>query len=80
MALSDKDKIILEEIVSLNGNCLDGARCHSCPFRTSCLPEFLITPKEPPTKNQRLQMALDVITYNILLGDSEGEKDRWLKK
>lgn len=67
MALSKKDIAILQEIVIADGKCLYSKRCPECPFRSKCLPEFLNI--EPPTANQRLNMALDVISYHQLLDD-----------
>jgi hypothetical protein len=74
MKLSDSNKLILEEIVVLEGNCLKRERCEKCPFKMSCLPEFLNT---APTKNQRLEMALDLITRDIILEDSEDSHPLW---
>jgi hypothetical protein len=68
MALNDRDLAILQEIVSSRGKCLYSKRCLECPFRSKCLPEFLNF--IPPTANQRLNMALDVIAYHQLLDDS----------
>jgi len=66
VALSNEDIQTLEEIVGLDGDCLDGGtRCKKCPFRSQCLPEFLY-PK-PPSKKERLRMSLDVLTYNSLM-------------
>ncbi len=68
MSLSNKDKKILSEIVAISGNCLESKRCSECPFRSVCLPEFL-NPR-PLTRPQRLNMALDVLSYNMLLDDN----------
>ena len=65
--LSKKDILILQEIIDLKGHCLFSTRCVECPFRSNCLPEFLNT--VPPTQSQRMNMALDVIAYQELLGD-----------
>lgn len=65
MALSKEDIEILEDIVSSNGNCLKESRCKKCPFRSQCLPEFLYP--NPPSKQERLRMSLDVLTYNSLM-------------
>lgn len=83
MALSNSDKKVLEEIVVAKGACLDSQRCLKCPFRVMCLPEFLNP--DPPTKPQRLAMALDVLTHNALVDDditSEQvqEEYRWDKR
>ena len=69
MALSNNDTNILEQIVSLDGNCMDSQRCKLCPFRVMCLPEFLNP--TPPTKEQRAKMALDVMTHHALVDESE---------
>lgn len=67
MALSDSDKMILEQIVETEGQCLKAERCKKCPFRAMCLPEFLNP--IPPSQPQRLQMATDVLTHYYLIDD-----------
>lgn len=70
MALNNGDKKILEQIVELDGNCLDGRpRCEQCPFRSKCLPEFLN--EEPPTKHKRLEMAKQVLFHNLVLEEDD---------
>ncbi len=81
MALTSNDSRILQEIVDLDGNCLDSVRCKLCPFRALCLPEFLIP--TPPTKEQRAKMALDVMTHHALVDEEtplDIEQHRWDKK
>lgn len=70
MALSKNDETILQEIVDLEGDCLMRKRCEQCPFRSMCLPEFLNVAAPPPTKQQRRDMALKVLTHNSLLEDT----------
>ena len=83
MALTNSDKDVLEDIVKLDGQCLESSRCKRCPFRAICLPEFLNP--VPPSQPQRLKMAQDVLTHHYLL-DEEVEladirKDyQWDKK
>lgn len=69
MALNNKDLSILEEIITLRGDCLYSKRCLECPFRSKCLPEFLNF--IPPTTTQRMNMALDVMAYHQILDDKE---------
>ena len=76
MSLNIADAIVLQEIIDVEGDCLDGIRCTVCPFRGGCLPEFLLDSNKRPTKNQRFQMALDVIVKNTVLEDSENLYDR----
>jgi hypothetical protein len=64
--MEDKQKKILEKIISLGGDCLDHKLCEGCPFRTKCLPEF-VTGK-PMSKSQRLFAALDSVTHEALFG------------
>lgn len=73
MALSNNDRRILEEIVALCGDCLDGRpRCENCPFRAECLPEFINV--QPPSKHKRLEMAKRVLFHNLIFeDDDEGE-------
>lgn len=81
MALTNNDSRILQEIVDLDGNCLDSVRCKLCPFRALCLPEFLNP--TPPTKEQRAKMALDVMTHHALVDEEtplDIEQHRWDKK
>ena len=80
MKLSEDHKLVLEEIVNLEGDCLKKERCERCPFRMSCLPEFLTSPNLPPTKNQRFEMALDTITRDIIMKDEEPQKPLWENK
>lgn len=69
MALKPTDEQILQEIVDKNGDCLSAPRCHQCPFRSMCLPEFLVP--TPPTEQERLSMAKKVLTHAALLDDEE---------
>lgn len=81
MALSNNDTRILEQIVNLDGKCMDSQRCKLCPFRVMCLPEFLNP--APPTPEQRAKMALDVMTHHALVDEQEPldiEQHRWDKK
>ena len=79
MALSVSDRNTLEEIVQLDGQCLDSKRCQRCPFRAMCLPEFLNV--VPPSEPQRLKMAQDILTHYYLIDDQVEIKDhKWDKK
>ncbi len=83
MALSNKDAQILQDIVNLEGKCMDSKRCEQCPFRAMCLPEFLN--EKPPTTQQREKMALDVLTHHALVDEDMSLEDlkadyRWDKK
>ena len=81
MALTNNDANILQEIVNLDGKCMDSKRCKLCPFRVMCLPEFLNP--NPPTPEQRAKMSLDVITHHALVDDPEPldiAQHRWDKK
>lgn len=75
MPLPKQDEKILQEIVDLDGNCLNAQRCSGCPFRSMCLPEFLIP--QPPTYEERLSMAVKILTHNALL---EAEEELDIKK
>ena len=66
--LSSKDKKILDQILETKGNCMQSTRCPECPFRSMCLPEFLNP--VPPTPNQRLNMAMDVLFHNEVLDEN----------
>jgi len=78
MALSTNDKNILEEIVASDGNCMSSKRCEKCPFRVMCLPEWIYP--NPPSQEQRLKMAQDVLAHHYLLDeDVEMEEYKWDK-
>ena len=80
MALSEDDKSVLEEIVTTEGNCMNSLRCRRCPFRAICLPEFL-NPNTPPTSNQRLKMAQDILAHHYLIDEESDIQDhKWDKK
>ena len=83
MALTTLDKNILEEIVTTVGQCMSSKRCEKCPFRAICLPEFLNP--IPPSQEQRLKMAQDVLTHHYLIDNEVEVKDiekdyKWDKK
>ena len=81
MALSRKDAATLQEIIDLDGDCLNSNRCNKCPFRKICLPEFLNTIS--PTTHQRAKMALDVIAHHALVDTTEAPLQQeflWEKK
>jgi hypothetical protein len=79
MALNTSDKDILEEIVALDGHCMNSKRCEKCPFRAICLPEFLNP--IPPSQEQRLKMAQDVLTHHYLIDEEMDIEDhKWDKK
>jgi hypothetical protein len=80
MSLSKNDATILEQIVELEGKCMDSQRCKVCPFRGMCIPEFIYP--NPPTQQQRSQMAMNVLTHHALLDEESLEIDQfqWDKK
>jgi len=78
MALGHKDKHILQEILSLEGKCMESIRCMECPFRAMCLPDFLNP--VPPTSTQREKMASDILINNALLDEEIVFSDyKWSK-
>lgn len=74
MTLSKEHADTLEEIVGLDGNCLNAKMCSRCPFASVCLPEFL---NARPTKNQRKSMALDVLARHHLIGEEGDPSDQF---
>jgi len=79
MALNSEDVEILEQIIELDGKCMESQRCSKCPFRGICLPEFLNT--VPPTTQQRSRMAVDVLMHHTLMGgDVEVQEYKWDRK
>ncbi len=71
--LSTNDENILEEIVAAQGKCISSTRCRKCPFRSMCLPEFLYP--NPPSANQRFNMAMDVLAHNALVDATTSIED-----
>lgn len=67
MSLSKNDADVLEQIVQLEGKCMDSKRCMLCPFRGMCIPEFIYP--NPPTQQQRQQMALNVLAHHALVDE-----------
>lgn len=67
--ISNRDTEILQEIITLDGACLNSKRCAECPFKNVCLIEFLGTAIIPQSK--RAKMALDVLSCNDLLNDED---------
>lgn len=72
MALSEQDNKVIQEIVDTAGNCLSSKRCEVCPFRGTCLPEFLNTPLSPEA---RLALALRVISHQFLVDEEISAED-----
>ena len=73
MALTISDKNVLEEIAASDGHCMSSTRCAKCPFRAICLPEFLNP--IPPSREQRLKMAQDVLAHHYLIDDEVEVED-----
>lgn len=67
--ISNRDAKILQEILTLDGACLNSKRCTECPFKNVCLPEFLGT--VILSQSKRAKMALDVLSCNDLLSDED---------
>lgn len=80
MSLSKNDTQVLEQIVQLDGKCMDSQRCKQCPFRGMCIPEFVYP--NPPSQQQRSQMALNVLVHHSLVDEEplNTEDFRWDKK
>ncbi len=61
---------VIEKIIEAKGDCLSATLCMRCPFSEICLPEFFR--EEPsPTRQERLDMALNYVVRKELLGDDE---------
>jgi hypothetical protein len=59
----------LIRIVEIEGNCLVSTLCDECPFRKSCLPEFL-DKKKRPSRKERYEMAADTLArLDLMLDD-----------
>ena len=78
MALNNSDIKVLQEIVDKEGACLDSKRCGMCPFRGTCLPEFIQSKR--PSKQQRFQKALNVLTFHHLLEGDQVEEEKESKE
>ena len=74
---SETSARILEEILNLNGKCLDAPRCTQCPLREKCLPTFYQS-SEPKSRFQdfeRVNLAAEILTQEILMDDNEFGKE-----
>jgi len=67
--MNEQQSKILEKIISLDGDCLTAEICKECPFASKCLPQFLHGKQKRPSKQERLNLALDVIAQEVLLDD-----------
>jgi len=68
--MNERQNEILEKIVELDGNCLTAEICKECPFASKCLPQFLHGKQKRPSKDERLNLALDTMAHGVLLDDS----------
>jgi len=68
--VTEQEIQILNQIISLNGNCL-GNLCETCPFRNRCHSEFILD--KWPSKEKRAAIALDALTNLLILEDEEVE-------
>jgi len=57
----------LEQIIKLDGHCLNSELCIACPFAHKCLIEFLTG--RGWSRQKRVMMALDQIACKELLED-----------
>ncbi len=64
---------VLEEIISLDGNCLLAKRCLQCPLRGKCHPTFYSdsTGKSRFRNYERVNHASEILTNIILMGDED---------
>jgi hypothetical protein len=67
--MNEQNIEILEKIVALDGDCLTAKMCKVCPFASKCLPQFLHGKQKSPSKDERLNLALDTLAYGVLLDD-----------
>lgn len=59
---------ILEKIVELDGDCLRADICRVCPFRSDCLPNFLMVSTRY-SKMERVDKAMVVMMRTEIMGD-----------
>jgi hypothetical protein len=75
-------KKILQDIINLNGDCLDSNRCSVCPFAYVCLIEFAKNASDPKTriasKQDRLNIALNILMRDALMNDVDDPKDHFV--
>ena len=70
---------ILNEIVSLDGNCLTPERCKNCPLRLECHPTFYKSEDSGRSRFrdfERVNHAMDILTSVVLLEDEEYGKEK----
>ena len=65
--INDSDRQILEEILDIQGQCLDVDRCNKCVLKKTCFRRWL-TPR-PPSSQLRARIALDLLTRDSLMDD-----------
>jgi hypothetical protein len=60
---------ILEDVIAVNGDCLQATRCSRCPFASECLPKFA-EESGPWTKEERRNRAMNALAHQVLMGDN----------
>jgi len=64
------EAVVLQEIINLDGDCLHSERCGNCPLKAKCLPRWL---RFRPTQRNRVRMALDTLTREAIMEDTDGD-------
>jgi len=61
-------KHTLNKIVEIEGDCLRHSLCNYCPFKATCLPDFLDM-KRMPSRRERYEKAADALARAELMLD-----------
>jgi len=70
--MTEKDCILLEEIIHLQGNCLEHKRCVTCILKGECFTNIIKLPFFEVTKirEARINKAVKLLSNFILLDDT----------
>ena len=72
--MNDDDIKSLERVLNLEGDCFVWQYCQNCPLMPYCFNDK-ISKGKPTEKENRVQMALQKIAYNILIEGEHGESE-----
>ncbi len=69
---------IIEDIISVDGDCLSELRCSICPLRDQCHSSILNNLDHKTRKKRRVEIAKSVICESALFNEGdESELPKW---
>lgn len=70
--MTPNEEHALNKIIELEGDCCNSHRCLRCPIFSICTSKMMkdYTLPYTDTKKLRVRIALDILTDNIIIGNS----------